>query len=140
MRRELSDLIRAIARQDWDAVDRLLDELNYLGWEGWPQALAAAFEVSVARRFRGQSLQQIADFVRETRALYQEGETLPALEMEGMIRAVLGETHLVDSIDSETALSALIVLLGTLLPDFDFTEAQLEEFLKEVEELAAEHM
>ena len=129
-----------MAQQDWGSVDRNLDELNRLGWEGWPHALGAAFELSVARRFRGQGLQQIADFVRETRTLYQEGETLPALEMEGMIRAVLGETHLVDNIDPEIALPALIVLLGTLLPEADFTEAQLEEFLKEVEELAVEHM
>ncbi|MBB4957896.1 hypothetical protein [Micromonospora polyrhachis] len=129
-----------MARQDWETVDRLLNELNRLGWEGGSQTISAAFALAVDRRFYGQGLQRIAQFVRETRARYQEGDTLPALEMEGMIRAALGEADPVDDIDPEAALSAQIAILATLLQDANFTESQLEEFIKEVEEVAAEHM
>ncbi|MGW0432832.1 hypothetical protein ACWDV4_09845 [Micromonospora sp. NPDC003197] len=102
--------------------------------------ISAAFALAVERRFRNQTPQQIAQFVTETRARYQEGETLPALEMEGMIRAVLGEAHLIDNIDPEVAFSVQIAVLGTLLQDANLTEVHLEEFIRDVEETAAEYM
>ncbi|MGW0432874.1 hypothetical protein ACWDV4_10055 [Micromonospora sp. NPDC003197] len=138
---ELSELIRAMARRDWGTIDRLLGELRALEWDGAIQMIGAAFALAVHRRFQGQSdLREISRFVAETRSRYEEGGELPALETEGLIRAALGETDLMDNIGPDVALPAQIVVLGTLLQDEGLTEAELEAFIEEVEEVAAEYM
>lgn len=137
-RNEPSDLIRAIARRDWDRADHLLDQLDKSGWAG-SQVISAAFALAVERRFRGKTLQDIAQFVADTRARYQDGSELPALAMEGMIRAVLGEVHLIDGIAPDVAFSAQIAILGTLLHDEDFDEPGLDAFIKQVEDTAARY-
>jgi len=130
-----------MARRDWGTIDRLLDELRALEWDGATQMIGAAFALAVHRRFQGRSdLREISRFVAETRSQYQDGNELPALEMEGLIRAALGEADLMDNIGPDVALPAQIVILGTLLQDEGFAEADLEEFIKEVEGLAAEFM
>jgi hypothetical protein len=140
-RKEISDLIRATARRDWGTVDQLLAELDRTGWAGGSQMISAAFAIAVSRRFRpGQDVRDITRFVADTRARYHGGATLSALDMEAMIRAVLGEADLVDGIAPESAFSAQLVILGTLLHDEDFSEPQLEEFIRDVEETAAEYM
>lgn len=137
---ELSELIRAMARQDWETIDRLLDELRQKGWSGATQVIAVAFALAVHRRFRpGQDLRDITRFVAETRSRYQDGKELPALGMEALIRAALGEENLMDEISPEVSLPAQIVILGTLLQDEDFTEVQLEKFIQEVEKALAEY-
>ena len=75
-----------------------------------------------------------------TRARYQDGDTLPVLEMEGLIRAALGEPELVDNIPAETMISAEIFVLGQLLQENKLTPAELDEFVAEAEEVAAEYM
>lgn len=138
--KEASDLIRAIAKSDWDHAGRVLERLDQTGWGQGAQIISAAFALAVDKRFRGKGLQDIARFVAETRACYKDGSELPALAMEGMIRAVLGEAHLVDDIAPDVAFSAQIAVLGTLLHDENMTEAQLDQFLKKAEETAAEYM
>ena len=138
---ELTELIRALARQDWETVDRLLDTLREKEWAGATQVIGAAFVLAVHRRFRrGRDLRDITNFVAETRSRYQEGKDLPALDMEGLIRAALGEVDLMDEISPDIALPAQIVILGTLLHDENLTEADLDQFITDVEETAAEHM
>ncbi|MFY1635288.1 hypothetical protein ACN27F_18775 [Solwaraspora sp. WMMB335] len=138
---KLSDLIRAMARGDWGTADRLLAEVGDKGLREGPQTNTAAFFVAVQRRFgETPDLQQIATFVATTRQRYADGHQLPALAMEGMIRAVLGEADLLDDIAPDVAFSAQIVILGTLLQDQEWTEAELEEFVREVEQTAAQYM
>ncbi|MFY1635295.1 hypothetical protein ACN27F_18810 [Solwaraspora sp. WMMB335] len=140
-RQELSDLIRAMARQDWGSVDRHLAELNRLGWAGGSQTIGAAFAIAVNRRFgSSDDPRAVASFVADTRRRYEQGEQFSALAMEGMIRAALGEPDLIDDIDAETAFSMQIAVLGTLLQDREWSEAELEEFVREVEQTAAQYM
>ncbi|MFF0154742.1 hypothetical protein [Micromonospora sp. NPDC005203] len=40
---EFSDLVRAVARRDWEAVDQLLDEFETAGWQGGNQVIGTAF-------------------------------------------------------------------------------------------------
>ncbi|WFE22464.1 hypothetical protein O7621_03700 [Solwaraspora sp. WMMD937] len=130
-----------MARQDWGSVDRHLTELNRIGWAGGSQTIGAAFALAVNRRFgSSDDLRGVASFVADTRKRYQEGEQFSALAMEGMIRAALGEPDLIDDIDAETAFSMQIAVLGTLLQDRQWTEVELEEFIREVEETAAQYM
>jgi hypothetical protein len=63
-----------------------------------------------------------------------------ALEMEGLIRGVLGEPELVDNISAEVILGAQTFLLGTLLQDEKMTEPQLEAFIAGFEQTAARYL
>ncbi|MDG4785682.1 hypothetical protein O7626_07010 [Micromonospora sp. WMMD1102] len=136
---ELSELIRAMARQDWGTIDRLLDDLRQKEWAGATQVIAIAFALAVHRRFQpSYDLREITNFVTETRSRYQDGKELPALALEGLIRAALGEADLMDEISPEVALPGQIVILGTLLQEEIQSEAQLEKFVQDVEKSAAD--
>ncbi|MDG4779585.1 hypothetical protein O7614_08005 [Micromonospora sp. WMMD961] len=141
VRTEFSDLIRAMARRDWGTVDQLLDGLETSGWQGGNQMIGAAFAIAVNDRFAADhSPTAVARFVAETRDQFTGAESLPTLEMEGLVRAALGEVGLIDNLSPETALQMQIVFLGKLLQDRDPDEAQLEEFIADVERTAAEFM
>ncbi|MGC4867253.1 hypothetical protein ACLQ3B_17690 [Micromonospora sp. DT53] len=77
---------------------------------------------------------------RDTRTQFPGAESLPAQEMEALVRAGLGEVRLIDHLSPETALQMQIVFLGKLLQDHDPAEAQLEEFITDVERTAAEYL
>jgi hypothetical protein len=84
----MSDLVRAFARQDWDDADRLAAELGESGWKHGYQIIGAAFAIAVHRRFGAEiNRDDIARFVAEARSKYEEADRMPALEMEGLIRA-----------------------------------------------------
>lgn len=141
VRTEFSDLIRAMARRDWGTVDQLLDGLETSGWQGGNQVIGAAFAIAINDRFAAShSPTEVARFVADTRSQFPGAETLPILEMEGLVRAALGEVGLIDSLSPETALQMQIVFLGKLLQDRDPTETQLEEFIADVERTAAEYL
>jgi hypothetical protein len=140
-RSDLSDLIRALARRDWGTVDRLVSELQRAGWPGALETLGIAFATAVHRRFdQDASPTAVAQYVHDLRADYQDGQTLPALEMEGLIRAALGEHDLVDNIPADVALGAQVFILGRLLQDEDLTEPRLESFIADVMETAAPYL
>jgi hypothetical protein len=140
-RPELSDLIRAVARRDWGTTDRLLAELDRTGWAGGSQMMSAAFAVAVTRRFKPDTeVRAITAYVSDVRGRYRDGKSLPAMDLEAMIRAVLGEADLIDNLAPEAAFAAQLALLSALLDDADYDETQLEAFIKEVEQTAAEYM
>jgi len=141
IRKELTDFIRALSRQDWEEVDRILAKLDEEGWTGGAQTISAAFAIAVHRRFHpDDDVRKITRFVADVRNRYEEGRELPALEMEGMIRAALGETDLAENIDGETALSTQIALLAALLEDEALTGDSLEDYIRDVETTAARFM
>ncbi|WFE25741.1 hypothetical protein O7623_20510 [Solwaraspora sp. WMMD791] len=138
---ELGDLIRAMARRDWGTIDRLTEVLGTTNWHGAVPVIGAAFAIAVDRHFGPEpDLNKVSAFVAQVRDQYQRGKDLPALQLEGLIRAALGEAELLDGIDAEVSFPAQIVILGTLLQDEQWTEAELEEFIREVEETAAQYM
>ncbi|WP_229706466.1 hypothetical protein [Micromonospora sonchi] len=137
----LSDLVRALARADWDTAETLVAELGRSGWVGGLQVIGAAFTLAVNRHFApGTTPTDVAAWVSSTRARYADGDSLPGLEMEGLIRAALGEPELVDNIPAETMLAAEVFVLGQLLQEKKLTPAELDEFVAEAEEVAAEYM
>ncbi|MET7821620.1 hypothetical protein [Micromonospora zamorensis] len=136
----LSELIRALARADWDAVDALVVEIGQHGLANGLQIIGAAFAIAVDQRFGPDTTPtDVARWVADVRAQNKGGEDLPALEMEGLIRAALGEAELVDSINPETALGAELFMLGRFLLEANLAPAELDEFIAEAEQLAAEH-
>ncbi|MGX7670751.1 hypothetical protein [Plantactinospora sp. DSM 117369] len=71
-----------MARRDWDSADRLLEQLDQVGWSGQSQVISAAAALAVDRRFRGKDLQDIAAFVRDTRACSAQVAILGTLLQE----------------------------------------------------------
>ena len=137
----LSNLIRALARADWDAADTLVGEIGGSGWVGGLQVIGAAFALAVHRRFEPDATPtEIAAWVSATRAQYEDGGTLPALEMEGLIRAALGEEELADNIPAETIIAAEVFVLGQLLLEAKLSPAELDEFVDDAEQVAAEYL
>jgi hypothetical protein len=130
-----------MARSDWDAVDHRLKELDKSGWEAGSQVIGAAFAILVHRRFDSMlDRDAIAEFVSGVRSSYENGAAMPALEMEAMIRAALGEGHLVDNMEPETMLSVQVTLLGALLQVANLDDVALGSFIAEVEDTAARHI
>ncbi|MET7821624.1 hypothetical protein [Micromonospora zamorensis] len=134
----LSDLIRALATGDWDAVDILLAEIGRPGWGGSLYLIGAAFAVAVGDHFGDASTpNDVAAFVSTARAEHQVGDSLPTLEMEGLIRAALGEPELIDNISGETALDVELFVLVYLLRMKNLTPAELDKLIAEAEALVA---
>ncbi|GIJ21273.1 hypothetical protein [Micromonospora lutea] len=137
----LGDLIRALARADWDAADTVAAEIGQHGLRGSLGVIGAAFAVAVHRHFGTDATPtDVAAFVASARAEYEQGDTLSALDVEGVIRAALGEPELVDNIPAETVLGAEIFVLGQILLEANMSAAELDEFVAEAEDLAAEHL
>ncbi|MGC5332226.1 hypothetical protein [Micromonospora sp. DT62] len=136
----LSELIRALAKADWDSVDALVVKIGQHGLANGLRVIGAAFALAVNHRFDpSTSPTDVARWVAEIRTQYQGEDSLPTLEMEGLVRAALGEPELVDTIAAETALGAELFMLGQILLQANFTATELDEFIAEAEQLAAEH-
>lgn len=141
IKQEVTDLVRALAWANWPEVDRLLAEIDRTGWQGSAPVLGAAFALMVHRRFEpGQDVREITAFVAEARSRYEDGGKLPALEMEAMIRAALGEADLADNVAPDVAFEVQLAVMTTLLQDADMTDAELDEFISDVAGVAARHL
>ncbi|GGM49336.1 hypothetical protein GCM10011608_37880 [Micromonospora sonchi] len=138
---KLGELIQAMARGDWETTDALIADLDRAKWAGGLQVIGAAFAIAVNRRFGADTTPaDIAQFVATARASYEEGDSLPALETEGLIRAALGEPDLADNITPDVALGAELFVLTRLLQEASLTPEQLDAFVAEAEQTAAEYM
>jgi hypothetical protein len=130
-----------MARRDWGTADQLISKLDQTGWEGRTQVIGAAFAIAVNYRFaENYTADDVARFVAETRGEFEGAEAVPALETEGLIRAGLGEVELADNINPKVAFEVQLLVLGKILQDQNFTEPELEAFIKEVQQTAARHM
>jgi hypothetical protein len=137
----LRDLIRALARADWDAADAVAADIRQHGLPGSLRLIEAAFALAVHRHLGANATPtDIAAFVSSARSQYQQGATPPALEVEGVIRAAVGEPELIDNLPAETVLGIEIFVLGQILLESNLTPIELDEFVAEAEQLAAEHL
>ncbi|GAB3848519.1 hypothetical protein GCM10029963_31510 [Micromonospora andamanensis] len=107
----------------------------------WQPGHRCGFAIAVNERFAaGHSPTDVARFVAETLSQFSDAQSLPTMEMEELARAALGEATLIENLKPETALQMQIVFLGKLLQDRDHSEAQLEEFITDVERTAADYL
>ncbi|WP_239095949.1 hypothetical protein [Micromonospora lutea] len=103
--------------------------------------IGAVFAIAVNGRFGPDTTPaDVAQFVASARAGYEEGDSIPALETEGLIRAALGEAELADNISPDVALGAELFVLTKILQDANPTPEQLNAFVTEAEQTAAEYM
>ncbi|MBB4960753.1 hypothetical protein [Micromonospora polyrhachis] len=112
-------------------------QLGRDGWTGGLQFIGTVFALAVDEHFGPNATPaDVAAFVSMTQASHQELDCLPALEMEHLIRAALGEPELADPIAAVNMLGIEIFVLGYLLPRAHLTSAELDEFVAEAEQLA----
>lgn len=135
----LSALIRALARADWDAADAVAADIRQHGLPDSLRVVEAAFAIAVHRHLGANATPtDVAAFVASARAQYRQGATPPALETEGVIRAAVGEPELIENIPAETVLAVEIFVLGQILLESNLTPTELDEFVAEAEQFAAE--
>ncbi|MCZ7423250.1 hypothetical protein O7605_27465 [Verrucosispora sp. WMMA2121] len=136
----MTDLIRALARADWDAADAVVAGIRQHGLPGGLRVIEAAFAIAVHRHLGADATpSDVAAFVSSARAQYQQGDTPPALEIEGVIRAAVGEPELIENMAPDEVLGVEIFVLGQILLESDLTPAELDEFVAEAEQLAADY-
>ena len=94
-------VLRALLTEDFDTYRHLNAELDRSANKVFAAVLGAAFTEAATRRFDEKpSIPEIIEFVAETRAVYSRtGEIVAAEDAEHMIRAALGEDHLVDNME-----------------------------------------
>jgi hypothetical protein len=94
-------------------------QLNAAGRAAFAVLLTAAFRKAATRRFSADSPPEtIIRFVAEARAQYTTtGELVAAEDAEKVIRAALGEEHLVDDMDGRRFGSAQTAMLFALTHD-----------------------
>lgn len=74
----LSELIRALARADWDAVDALVVEIGQHGLANGLQIIGAAFAIAVDQRFGPDTTPtDVARWVADVRAQNKGEKTFP---------------------------------------------------------------
>lgn len=134
---DIMDLFRAAVREDSEAVDRLSEQIGEHNWPAVAGRIAAVFGLTVHRRFKPDGdVRDIARFVAEARAELAEGDDIPVLESEALIRAALGEAQLAESIPQDVAVPAQIVLAVKILRDEHLSGGEVEKVLAEADALA----
>lgn len=134
---DIMDLFRAAVREDSEAVDRLSEQIGERNWPAVAGRIAAVFGLAVNRRFSPDSdVRDIASFVAEARTELAEGDDIPPLESEALVRAALGESELAENIPQDVAVPAQIVLAVKILRDEHLSGGEVDKLLAEADALA----
>jgi len=128
--------LRAALDGDEETVDRLAASPGFLGGEGFPILVAAAFVSAAQRRFpTGWSPGDVVRFVGHLRVRNgAAGEDLSATATEQMLLSALRGEVVGGEFDEATKGIAQVALLMELVRDFD--EQELSTFLAEAREQA----
>lgn len=94
--------------------------------------LCAAFVIAVHRRFSSASdLREVGRFIAQ---LHRElVADLAPRETEAMVRAALGETHLLESVEPEDAVRAAWAVLLGIVKDLGSSRAEIEALIQGAE-------
>jgi hypothetical protein len=129
-------VLRALLTEDFDTYRHLNAELDRSANKVFAAVLGAAFTEAATRRFGEKpSIPEIIEFVAETRAVYSRtGEIVAAEDAEHMIRAALGEDHLVDNMNGRAMGAAQTAMLFALVHEASASAAQIDDLLTVAEE------
>lgn len=134
---DIMDLFRAAVREDSETVDRLSAEMGEGNWPSAAGRIAAVFGLAVHRRFQaGGDIREVAAFVRDARAELDEGDDIPPMEAEALVRAALGESELAKNIEPDVAVPVQIVLAVKMLRDGNLSTDEVDKVLAEAAALA----
>jgi hypothetical protein len=137
------EYLRTMVRGDFEANNRIEQELDSSGWKGWPIFLACCFYFAVDRHFkRPADLGQIVRFVAEIRAwIGEDWPDIDPLMTERLVRSVLDESVDIDvrALDQEMLGRIETAVVYRILTSSDLSDAELDAFLERAAKKAAEH-
>lgn len=124
-------VIRALLTEDFGAYRRLNTELDRSANKAFAAVLGAAFVEAATRRFgEHPDTSEIIKFVAAARAVYERtGEIVAAEDAERMIRAALGEDHLLDGMDGRTMGTAQTAMLFAIVHETGTSPEQVDDLL-----------
>ncbi|MFB9546421.1 hypothetical protein [Micromonospora sagamiensis] len=123
-------MIRAEILGDFSEADRLRDLLREDDSD--LEVLSCAFVAAVRRRFEGiGDLREVAGFVAKLGAVL--GADVPRRETEALVRVVMGEGHLLDSVEAEAAGTAIWAVLLGVVKDLELSSTDVDSLILEAE-------
>ncbi|MFC4334846.1 hypothetical protein [Salininema proteolyticum] len=123
------DAMRAIAlgRPSEDLVEKIPEE----DMDEWETYTAAVFAGVIEQTLPEEpGLEAIRDFAEETRSRFEDPDMpFPSLVLEGLIRIMAGEDHLLEQIDPEIQIEVSLLTIHRVAIDDDQVNANLEDYL-----------
>lgn len=134
-----SEVLRALLLQDFATYRRLNAELSPAANPAFSVLLGTAFMSAVERHFgEDSSPADVINFVAEVRArLETAGQLVSADDAERVIRAALGEDHLLGQMDGRAIGSAQTAMLFALVQEDDPAPDAVDALLSNAREDAA---
>lgn len=132
--------LKAYLTGDFDRHKRLFGQLDRTAAQtGYTALLTAAFFEAVDRRFaQNGRTADVVEFVADVRARHlKDADEIDPRAAERLILAIFSDEE-VDDLDTETKVSAQIILLYALITDARLDDAGLDGFLAEARKLADE--
>jgi hypothetical protein len=135
-------VIRALLAEDFDTYRHLNAELGASANKMFAVVLGTAFTEAASRRFGNEpSIAEIVEFVADARASYSRtGEQVTAEDAEHMIRAALGEDHLIDTMDGRAMGAAQTAMLFALVHENGTSPDEVDRLLTTAAEQAEAYL
>lgn len=131
------EALRAYLKGDADRHNRLFEQLDPVARSGYAALIPAAFFVASEKRFKNATKSDIIEFVSKLRSQYDLAEDIDPRTAERIIFATVTDED-IDDIPDEIKGSVFILLLGALVNEASFSDAELGEFLAAARKLADE--
>ncbi|MFC4335262.1 hypothetical protein [Salininema proteolyticum] len=118
--------------------DELVSQIPDDAQEDWATFVAAMFAAVIGQVFEhDQSHEAVKKFVSEMRYGYRELDTpISALALEGLLRGMLGEEHLLDEVTPEEQFRLQILSIRKVVNDVEQVNTNLEAYLADAVTLA----
>lgn len=131
------EALRAYLTGDSSAHNRLFEQFDSAGMSSYATLIPAAFFVATESRFKDATTSDVIEFVSKLRSQYGLAEDLDPRIAERLILATFRDED-IDDIPDDVKGGHFILLLGGLVKEAKFSDAQLDEFLAAARKLAAE--
>jgi len=136
------NVMRAAALGNSDRASELDDQIVEQDRGAYDIFVTAMFCGAVAHRFEAdQGNAAISRFVDEMRYNYRNAQPpIRPLALEGTVRAVFGEEHLLDEIDGAEQLRHQFLAIRKIVHDSEHMKERMDDYLADAELLAKQWM
>jgi hypothetical protein len=137
-----SAVVRAFLTGDFSEYRLLHEQLGREDHGAFAVVLAAAFKDAATRRFgESASIGDIIGFAAQARAQYPRvAESVTAGDAGNVIRAVLGEDHLLDTMDGQAYGAAQAAMLFAITHESDGARAGVHALISSAAEQAEDYL
>lgn len=134
------EIVRAAALGKMEEAEALNERVSDAERASFSIFQTAAFSGVLEKRFATDSSREaVQRFVDEMRYDYRDAQPpIRPLVLEGVIRGILGEEHLLDEISIEDQLLYQIPTIRKIVDQSDELKSRLDDFLNDTEALARE--